>query len=592
MPEIHSYTSLESLCFSAETPLLEMLKKQDEAVKSGLPAGIALIVDAEGILIGTITNGDLRRAAVKYGSYDLTVGEVMQKDPIFFPADYSYKDIIKALPDKLQTKGRKSSRFLEKVVMVDEAQKPVRIIEYHQLWEQRVASHRHVVVVGLGYVGFTLSVALADKGFRVTGVDVDPGKIESLKNGESYIHEQGILELFREQLGQYFFPSTELPEEGDVYIISVGTPVPKMLNGVSPSPDLGALQLSAQMVGEKLGRGNLVILRSTVPIGTTRKYVLPVLEKASGLKVGEDFHLAFAPERTAEGKAVKELRELPQIIGGFNEESVEATAALFRDLTPTIVRVKNLEEAEMAKLINNCYRDLIFAFSNQLSMIANQFNIDVVDTIKAANQGYPRDPVPLPSPGVGGPCLTKDPYIFSSVARQMGIESTLFEQGREINQAMLGFVAERVVNQLKRIGKNPQESTVLVCGLAFKGHPETGDIRNSTSVEIAKLIEPQVGRLIGHDPVSTDEEIEAEGITPVDFEAGLKIADAVLFLNNHRSYEKIDVFDMVRKLKAPGIVFDGWKLFDPSDILNACPCVYMNLSQTLSSIEEKAIQVK
>lgn len=578
-------STLNPICFSIQTPLLDILQQQDEAIKLGYPSGIALILNEAEQLIGTITDGDIRRASIKYRTYDLTAEDVMQSNPITFPEHLSFGQIIELLPKELRKRGRKSTKFLNKIILVDPENRPTRIIEYHQLWEQRVASHRHVVVVGLGYVGFTLALVLADRGFQTTGVEIDELRVEMLRKGESYVHERGIDELFERQLNKNFYPTTLFPEDGDVYIIAVGTPVVRPNRTATPAPNLDILQSAAKAVGKKLQPGNLVILRSTVPVGTTREVVLPILERASGLKGGVDFHLSFAPERTAEGKAVKELRELPQLIGGLNEESTEATAALFRDLTPTIVRLKSVEQAEIAKLLNNCFRDLIFSFSNQVAQIASHFNIDIVETIRAANQGYPRDPIPLPSPGVGGACLTKDPYIFSAVTQSLGIDDTLFEYGRSINESMHPFVVTRLQKEFEKLGKPLSTANILICGLAFKGEPETGDIRNSSSIEITNLLKPLVNKVYGHDPIAKIEDIIVEGITPVDIPDGFDHIDAVLFLNNHRYYEKIDISEMLARLNTPPIIFDGWKIFDPEYILRSGPCIYMGLSFTASSLK-------
>jgi nucleotide sugar dehydrogenase len=576
--------TINLICFSPDTQLFEILEKQDEAVKLGMPAGIALIVDGDGKLIGTISDGDLRRAFLKFKTYELTAKEVMNNNPIHFPDSFSYKRILESLPQELKNKNRGSKKYLSKIILVNDNKIPTQILEYHQLWEQRVASHRHVVTLGMGYVGFTLSLVLADRGFYTTGVDIDEEKINALRSGKSYIHEKGLDELFKRQLNKNFIPSTEIPEDGDVYIISVGTPVGQIEDGKMPKPNLSALQSVAASIGKKLTRGNLVILRSTVPIGTTRDVVLPLLEKESGLKGGRDFHLSFAPERTAEGKAVKELRELPQIIGGINEESLEATAALFRDLTPTIVRVKSLEQAELSKLLNNCFRDLVFSFANQVTQVASTFNINVVDTIRAANQGYPRNPIPLPSPGVGGACLTKDPYIFASVCDKIGIENTLFEKSRFINESMHSFVATRIIETLKSVNKDPKTCNILVCGLAFKGEPETGDIRHSSSIEIAHLLKPSVNRVYGHDPVTGVDDIIDQGLIPVNLSEGFEKVDVVMFLNNHRFYEKVDLQEMISKMKTTPIIFDGWNLFNPDDVLNSGKCIHMGLSSTRSSL--------
>ncbi|MCB0704438.1 MAG: nucleotide sugar dehydrogenase [Saprospiraceae bacterium] len=579
-------TIIETLCVGPEQQLIEVLRQLDEAVQEGLPGGIALVTNKAGQLIGTITDGDIRRASLDKRSFEFTAAELMNPDPIFFTNDYSFRRILEELPQELERRGRKSKKFLSKVILVDAEKRPSRIIEYHQLWEQRVASHRHIVVVGLGYVGFTLATVLADQGFQTTGFDVDKRKVDAIDRAETYIHERGLEEIFLRQAGKNLKATTNIPETGDVYIISVGTPVGKPSGDKMPAPNLSALEAAARSVGSVLRSGNLVILRSTVPIGATREIVLPILEQESGLIGGLDFHLSFAPERTAEGKAVKELRELPQIIGGLNEESVEATAALFRDLTPTIVRVNSLEQAEIAKLLNNTFRDLVFSYANEMAQLASHYNVDIVETIKAANQGYPRNRIPLPSPGVGGACLTKDPYILASVAQKFSPAKTLFQQGRQINESMHDFVVDRVLAVLKKAGKSPENCKILICGLAFKGEPETGDVRNSSAVEVAKLFEQAGCKVVGHDPVARKAEILEEGVQPVDYPAAAEGADAILFLNNHRFYEGIDIPELLGKLNSPAILFDGWKLFNTDDVLNAGPCVYMGLSFVASSLED------
>lgn len=578
------WRGVESLCVGAATPLMDVLQVHAKAKEQGLPAGIAVVTDGAGRVLGTITDGDVRRAILQHGGLGCTAGDAMTRDPIVFPDGLSFREILERLPAELERRGRSSHLFLGKVLTVDGERRPVRVVEYHQLWEQRVATHRHVVVLGLGYVGLTLALIMADSGYNVTGVDVDADRVEALRRGESYIHEVGLPEMLREYIGKNFRVRTDMPESADVFLVSVGTPVKAPPGGGRPAPDLSYLKASCRMIAPLLRPGGLVTLRSTVPVGTTRGVVLAHLEELTGLKGGRDFHLAFAPERTVEGKAQAELRTLPQVIGGLDEDSAEAAVALFREITPTIVRVSSLEAAEMVKLINNSFRDLIFSFSNEVAQLSSKHGVDAVEAIKAANQGYPRDPVPLPSPGVGGPCLTKDPYIFAAAASGLPVAQTLVEHGRHINESMHAFVADSVVDQLRALGKDPAACDVLVCGLAFKGRPETGDYRNSPSVEIAKLLLGKVGRVFGHDPVVKPEEIRGEGLIPADLPGGFSGMDAVLVLNNHASYEKMDVFSLARALRAPGILYDGWHVFRREDVLAACPCVYMALGYAVSSV--------
>lgn len=574
--------SIDSVVCRKKTKLVDIYKMFNSAPTHGYPAGIALVVDENRQLIGTITDGDIRRKISERDTMDITAEDVMQTDPICFYDKMPISDILKEIPKELSLRGRKSKKFLSKIVLVDGDKQPTRVLEYHQLWEQKVADHRHIVVVGLGYVGLTMSLAMAETGFKVTGVDVDKRKTEMLAEGKSYVHEVGLEAVLKEQINHNFFVSERLPDDGDVYVVSVGTPI--INKGGINTPTMVFVEDACSKIAPKLKRGNLVILRSTVPIGTCRGYVLKCLEEFSGLKCGIDFHLSFAPERTTEGDALRELRTLPQIIGGYNKDSLEATAAVFRDLTPTIVKVDTLESAEMAKLINNTFRDYVFAYSNQLSIIATEFNINIVDVISAANEGYPRNPVPLPSPGVGGPCLTKDPHIFAYSAQHYGFNSQIFTTSRAINESIHSQIAERVLFQIQRIGKEAKDCNILICGLAFKGNPETGDLRNSSSIEIANLLKGKVKEVFGYDAVATPEEISQFELMPSGLPHGFNSMDVVMFLNNHKSFEKINVFEMTRSLAEKPIVFDGWNIFRPEEVLDVRPCVYMGLSFIKSSI--------
>ena len=576
--------SIEAITVNEDTALATVMRKMGSSSHVSIPAGICVVVNKEGKVTGTVTDGDVRRALLENKSFEQEVRSFMNDSPILFSDGISYRDILKQIPEELHKRGRRSRRFLGKIIFVDNERKPVRVMNYHHLWEQRVATHRHVVIIGMGYVGLTLALEFAEEGFLVTGVDQSQDVVDLLNSGNSHVHEKGLKELLREQLKGNFHVAQEIPEDGDVFIIAVGTPLSSKDNEYEPS--LEYLTGASRMVAEKLAPGDLVVLRSTVPVGTCRKHVLRILEDVSGLKSGVEFHLSFAPERTAEGKALQELRTLPQIIGGLNDDSIEATAALFRELTPTIIRVESLESAELIKLINNGFRDHVFAFSNELVKLASVHNLDIVDCINAANQGYPRNPVPLPSPGVGGPCLTKDPYILSASLESNTAGGLLLPKySREVNEGMYLHIANAVIRQLKGIGKELSKCRILLCGLAFKGNPETGDIRNSAALEIFQLLKNEVKEVSGHDPVVRMQEILDNGLNPIlDIVEAFTNQDAVLFLNNHVFYEKINVFELLRLMNEKPVFFDGWHTFYPDEILNIRPSVYMGLSIVKSSI--------
>jgi UDP-N-acetyl-D-mannosaminuronic acid dehydrogenase len=308
-------------------------------------------------------------------------------------------------------------------------------------------------------------------------------------------------------------------------------------------------------------------MRSTVPVGITRSIVLPALEAKSGMKAGVDFDLVFAPERLVAGKAMEELRELPQIIGGMgNTRDVEEASRVFRKMTGIVVEVESIESAELAKIIDNSYRDLTFAYANQMACLCEQIGIDMVKLAKAVNFGYKRNRVPVPSPGVGGTCLTKDPYILLDVGRKYGYEPKLAKAAREINESIPPRVAAKALRLIKAAGKNPAKSTVFIMGFAFKGRPETSDMRDSTTITVMNELKKAGCTILGHDPVASPAAITALGVEVTGLEEGFARADAVLIMNNHRVYETMDIMQLIPTMQLPGALIDSWHLFDPSEL--------------------------
>jgi len=267
--------------------------------------------------------------------------------------------------------------------------------------------------MGLGYVGFTLALVLADVGYNVIGIDKDKKKIEKLKSGQAPMYEPQIEYFLNSAIstGRISF-SENIPAitEKSVYMICVGTPIDEQ----TLQPFLENLKSVAVEIGKHIKKGELVILRSTVPVGTTRNFVRKIIEQESNLKTPSEFFLAFAPERTLQGAALKELRQLSQIIGGIDSESVEKAASIFNNVTRTIVKVSSLEAAEVVKLLDNTYRDITIAIGNLCGKMCSSLNLDAREVIGAANYGYSRNKILFPGAGVGGGCLVKDPYLLIS----------------------------------------------------------------------------------------------------------------------------------------------------------------------------------
>jgi UDP-N-acetyl-D-mannosaminuronic acid dehydrogenase len=430
-----------------------------------------------------------------------------------------------------------------------------------------------VCVLGLGYVGLTLATVLSDVGYRVTGVDRDAKLIAGVNAGKPHFHEKGLEEMMKanSRLPQPPVYQTGLPSPcATVYVITVGTPILRP----SLKPNLDYVRSATGEVAKVLRKGNLVILRSTVPVGTTRKVALPMLESTSGLKAGVDFDLAFCPERTVEGKALRELRELPQIVGGINEASRERAARLFRRSTQTIIDVGELESAEMLKIMDNTYRDVMFAYANQMALLCEGLGLDLVPLVRAANQGYNRNRIPVPSPGVGGACLSKDPYILASVCESAGVDPSLFLLGRRINESLPVHAVDRVAAALAAKGRSLQDAHVFVLGFAFKGKPETSDMRDSPTLDLVRVLRERGARVRGHDPLVPVAEIQALGVQVCELAEGFRGADAVVLMLNHTIYEEMDVSTLLEHANRPVVVIDGWHIFNPDDLAQLDGVIY------------------
>ena len=299
-----------------------------------------------------------------------------------------------------------------------------------------------VGIVGLGYVGLTLAVTLARKGFSVHGMDASTRVLDALAQKRPHLFEPGVEEGLQAYLGERLFVGPALPERGvEAAILCVSTPV----NPDTHAPELENLRRAARHIVERCADGTLVIVRSTVPVGGSRSVVLPELRARWGRQ-----RLAFAPERTIQGQALRELEELPQVVGGLDPESRDLAAALFSRVTNRIVSVGSLETAELVKLVNNCHTDLIYSYGNEVAFMAERWGLDPLEVIRAANLDYPRPD--LAKPGfVGGGCLSKDPYILMSAATAAGYTPWLVGQARGLNERLPLHVAERLVAMIRAL---------------------------------------------------------------------------------------------------------------------------------------------
>lgn len=421
-----------------------------------------------------------------------------------------------------------------------------------------------VAVIGLGYVGLTLAVSLAREGTPVIGVEADPAVRAALAQRRTVLFEPGVDDLLATLPADRFTVTDRLPDTPvRAVVVCVGTAV----DPHTRLPDLRHLSAAVEQIAAHLNEETLVVLRSTVPVGTTRSLVLARLRERGIARP----LLAVCPERTIQGRALTELAALPQVIGGVDDRSARRAADLFGRLAPDQVIVSGLEAAEMVKLVCNAHTDLIYGFGNEVALMAHSLGVDAHEVIKAANLRYPRPD--LSRPGfVGGSCLTKDPYLLMSAAARAGYHPPMVAAARAVNERLPLFAVEQVLDGLATTGRDVGQARVLICGVAYKGSPETDDIRGSASVEVARVLRGRVAQLRGHDFVVAPERIGQAGFTPVGLDDGLTDADAVVLLVDHPGYRQALSRGALReRLRRPAVVFDMWgvlaeELADAGDI--------------------------
>ena len=409
-----------------------------------------------------------------------------------------------------------------------------------------------VVVLGLGYVGLTLGAYLSEIGFQVHGVEIRDLVLDSLKEKKAFFWEPKLDDLLARNIDRGTFTfSTEIPQSSDrrVFIITVGTPIDGAKKAIIDS----IVNVSKQ-VASAMNNGDMIILRSTVKLNTTRSVVAPILEKS-----GKSFDLAFCPERTLEGAALTELGSLPQIVGASSQIARLRAANFFQQVTPNVVNVSNIETAEMIKLVDNMQRDVFFAVSNEVAHLCNSQPIRASEVISAGKLGYKRTNLATPGP-VGGPCLEKDSYLLSESVANFGGVARIAMAARETNENVM-IEASAFISSW--VNENAFESNrkVAVLGMAFKGVPETNDLRGSPTLALVASLEKEItnGEIYCWDPVIPDSELSSYGYkSGVTLNEVLQGACAIVLVNNHPELDNLDLVALSESSSAPLLIYDFW----------------------------------
>jgi len=389
-----------------------------------------------------------------------------------------------------------------------------------------------VAVVGQGYVGLPLAVRAVEAGHDVVGFDVDAERVRRLLAGDSYVEDVADDRLVAARATGRYRPTDRADDlEGfEVGIIAVPTPL------ADRSPDLAHVEAAASALGTHLRPGACVVLESSTYPGTTEELVGPLLEAASGLRAGEDFHLGYSPERIDPGNAQWTLTSIPKLVSGVNASSLTAVQGFYDTMVDKTIAVSGTREAEMAKLLENTFRNVNAALVNEMATFARDLDVDIWEAIEAASTkpfGFLRF---TPGPGVGGHCLPSDPVYLSWRVRQKA-EGTarLIEVANQVNVEMPDYVVARLAAALERRGRTLHGARLLLLGLAYKEN--SGDTRESPALAVAERLVAAGAEVRAADP-HVDPGYQLPGVCRVEFgPAELAEADAVVLLTAHGAFD-------------------------------------------------------
>ena len=402
-----------------------------------------------------------------------------------------------------------------------------------ELYDKIINREANLAVVGLGYVGLPIAVAFADK-VNTIGFDINEEKITNYKSGIDPTEEVGE-EKIRATALQFTSEEKDLQKAGFI-IVAVPTPV----NG-DETPDLNPVVGASKIVGRNLGKGSIVVFESTVYPGVTEDICIPILEKESGLRCGQDFKIGYSPERINPGDKVHRLENITKIVSGMDKETLEEIAAVYELIIEAgVYKAESIKVAEAAKLVENSQRDINIAFMNEFAMVCELMGINTKSVIDAMNTKW--NALGFHPGLVGGHCIGIDPYYFIYKAKMLGYHSQIIAAGRKINNSMGSFVADAVIKSLIQADLNVRHANIYVFGITFK--EDCPDIRNSRAFDVLKRLAEYGIQTKVVDPVADQKEAKHEfGIDLVGMEE-VQEADCLIFLVAHKQFKELQLAEV------------------------------------------------
>lgn len=404
-----------------------------------------------------------------------------------------------------------------------------------------------ISIVGLGYVGLPTAVAFAKAGFKVIGADIKESIVDQLNSKKSTIPEilpdESIAELLDKKKIEFTTDASYATRESDAILITVPTPVTD-----DKLPDLRAVTSASEAISKGLGKDKLVVLESTVYPGVTEEVVKPILENGSGLSAGEDFGLAYCPERYNPGDTEHTIDRLRRVVGAIDDSWLKLAVDMYSKITTAgILPVSSIKTAEAAKVIENTQRDLNIGLMNELALIFDKIGIDSREVIDAAATKW-NFHIYYPGPGVGGHCLPVDPYYLVHKSRELGYEPEIITAGRRVNDYMAAHVVDlttRLIGELK--GKK-----IAVLGSSYKGN--VGDARETPAKRICTQLNEEGAEVFVYDPLVQEKDMISWGVNITNFEDAITGSECIILHSDHDEFKNIDLNSLSSKVAKKAIV--------------------------------------
>jgi len=431
----------------------------------------------------------------------------------------------------------------------------MKSIAIKKLIEDIQNKNLRLAVLGSGYVGLPTATLFAETGFKVIAIDLKPEVVRAINNGLSTVNEPGLNELVKRNVEAGRLRATqnitEALSQADSVIISVQTPINQ-----SKKPNLSFLTKALEEIGKNMKKEMLVIISSTAPPGTMLEKVKPKLESISGLNAETEFYLAYVPERIAPGKALKEFVESPRLIGGIGPNSTKIAAQLFKTVCKKVIET-DAATAEVAKLAENTFRDVNIAFANQLALICEQHGVDAKKVIELANT-HPRVNIHTPGPGVGGPCLPKDPYLL--IHKTKPTKPNIVKTARQINDYMPKHIVKLILQAIKKTGKDIKNSKIAILGTAYKANVD--DSRLSPSEPIIHGLIRLGGETTVYDP-HCNESFGAKRASSLH--EAVKDAGCLAIITDHTEFKNLNLKEIKALMNEKPAIVDGRRIVNPHE---------------------------